>query len=63
MTNRKKRIERRIEALKEQLELHERKKEHAKQEGKLELADYYQREIKARKRTLEEAEHILNKQS
>ena len=62
MVKRKKRLEKRIEALKEQIKIHEKKREQAEEEGKLELADYYDREIKARKKTLGEGQEMLDKQ-
>lgn len=46
MTNRKKRLKRGIESLKEQIEIHEEKKEQAHDEGKIELENYYEKEIK-----------------
>ncbi len=46
MTNRKKRLKRGIESLKEQIEIHEEKKEQAHDKGKIELENYYEKEIK-----------------
>jgi len=46
MTNRKKRLKKGIKSLKEQIELHEEKKEKAREKGKIELEGYYKRELK-----------------
>ena len=45
------------------IEIHEEKKKQAEEENKQELVDYYDREIKAKKKTLEESQEILDKQS
>ncbi len=42
---RKKRLEKGIESLEEQKEIHEEKKRKAHEEGKVELEGYYEREI------------------
>lgn len=47
MTNRKKRLEKGIESLQEQIDIHEEKKKVAEESGNLELVDYYTKEIKA----------------
>ena len=46
MTNRKKRLKKGIESLEKQNKLHEEKKEHAHEERKVELENYYEKEIK-----------------
>ena len=61
MVNRKKRLKKGIESLTRQIELHEEKKKKAEQEDKIELADYYEKEIKAKKRDKEKKEKILAK--
>lgn len=58
---RKKILKKRIESLAEQIALHEEKRRVAQEEGRLELADYYDREIQARKKTLEESKDMLDK--
>lgn len=45
MVKRKRRLERAIASLKKQIGLHEEKREAALERGKLELADYYDREL------------------
>ncbi|MDO8460643.1 MAG: hypothetical protein Q7S74_06025 [Nanoarchaeota archaeon] len=45
MTNRKKRLQKGIESLEEQIRIHEEKRRQAMEEGKIELADYYDKEI------------------
>ena len=62
MTNRKKRLSKGIESLQEQIEIHECKKSKAEEEGLSELRDYYEKEILAKKKTLEEKQKILDKQ-
>lgn len=61
MAKRKKRLKKRIESLKEQIRIHELKREQAEKEGKIELADYYKKELGTKKKTLEEAEDIFDK--
>jgi pyruvate-formate lyase len=60
--NRKKRLKKRIESLKEQIEIHEKKREQAEKQDMQELAEYYGREIKAKKRTLDESQKMFDKQ-
>lgn len=62
MTKRKKRLEKGIESLQEQITLHEEKKKIAEEQDNLELLDYYEREIKAKEQTLEKKKRILDKQ-
>lgn len=45
MTKRKKRLEKGIESLKEQIRIHEQKRKEAIAQGKLELSNYYEKEI------------------
>ena len=45
MANRKKRLEKGIESLKEQVAFHKKKQEVAQEEGNVERVDYYEREI------------------
>ena len=62
MAKRKKRLQKGIDSLREQIRLHEDKLKHAKEEGMEELVDYYNREIEAKRKTLKEKEDILEKQ-
>ena len=61
MTNRKKRLQKGIESLDEQLRLHEEKLKRAEEEDNVELASYYKKEIAAKKRDKEEKQRILDK--
>ncbi len=61
MTNRKKRLEKGIESLKEQIELHEDKKRHAEEKGNEDLVKYYNKEIASKKADKEKKEAILNR--
>lgn len=45
MANRKKRLKKGIASLKKQIEIHEEKKRIAREEGKVELDEYYEREL------------------
>ena len=45
MTKRKKRLQKGIESLEEQIKIHEEKRMNAIEEGKIELADYYVKEV------------------
>ena len=51
-----------IESPTEQIRLHEDKFREAQEEGLDELADYYKRELDARKKTLKERREMLGKQ-
>lgn len=62
MVKRKKKLQKGIDSLREQIRLHEDKRKFAEEEGMEELVDYYSREIEAKKRTLREKENILSKQ-
>jgi hypothetical protein len=62
MVKRKKRLLKGVESLQKQIEIHEEKKRIAEKEGKVELADYYEREIKAKTRDKERKEETLEKQ-
>ena len=61
MVKRKKRLERGIESLKEQIEIHEQKREDAIAQGKLELADYYGKEIESKTGTKKKKEGQLKR--
>ncbi len=43
--NRQKRLAKGIESLKKQMEIHREKRDQAKEQGKIELAEYYDKEI------------------
>lgn len=62
MVKRKKRLLKGIESLQKQIELHKEKKRVAEEEGKIELADYYEREIIAKIKDKERKEELLEKQ-
>ena len=62
MTSRKKRLKKGIESLEKQIRLHEEKLKQTQEEGKLELIDYYEREITAKKKDKEMKEKLLRKQ-
>jgi len=61
MTNRKKRLQKGIESLERQIRLHEEKLEKAEEEDNIELAEYYRKEINAKKKDKEEKERLLGK--
>ena len=46
MANRKKRLKKGIESVEEQIELHKEKLRKAKEEGKIDLEGYYEKELK-----------------
>ncbi len=47
MAKRKKRLEKGIDSLQKEIEIHEKKKQLAQELGKEELIDYYEKELKA----------------
>lgn len=61
MPSRDKRLKKGIESLQKQIQLHEEKLRKAQQEGKLELAGYYEKEIESKKRDKEKKERMLKK--
>ncbi len=58
---RKKRLEKGIQSIEEEIKIHEKKMEEAKEEGNLELADYYSKEIRGLKKTKNRKENQLEK--
>lgn len=62
MTNRKKRLKKGIESIGEQIEIHEKKLEQAKEQGFIERARYYEKEIKAKEEAMKKKKEILDKQ-
>ena len=61
MVKRKKRLEKGINSLKEQIRIHEEKREKAEKEGSLELKEYYEKEINSLKKILISKEKLLKK--
>lgn len=61
MTNRKKRLAKGIDSLEKQLILHKEKLDKARKENRLELADYYEKEIKAKEKDKLKKERLLKK--
>jgi len=61
MANRKKRLQKGIESIDKQIKLHEEKLTRVEKEDNLELAEYYRKEIDAKKRDKEEKQRILDK--
>ena len=61
MTNRKKRLMKGIESLEKQIHLHENKLKKAEGEDHIELADYYKKEIEAKKKDKEKKQRLLDK--
>lgn len=62
MTKRKKRLEKGIESLQEQIEIHEEKKKQAEAADMPELINYYEKEIKAKEEAMRKKKEILDKQ-
>jgi len=46
VVNRKKRLKKGVDSIEEQIDIHEKKKEAARKEGRIELEDYYGRELR-----------------
>ena len=61
MANRKKRLQKGIESLGKQIKLHEDKLNKAEEDENIELANYYKKEIEAKKKDKEEKQRMLNK--
>ena len=61
MANRKKRLQKGIESLERQIQLHEEKLKKAEEEDNLGLAEYYQKEIDAKKKDKGKKQRILDK--
>ena len=62
MTNRKKRLQKGINSLQQQIEIHHEKRQHAEESGNEDLMRYYDKEIEAKQKTKEEKERMLEKQ-
>ena len=61
MANRKKRLRKGIESIEKQIKLHEEKLKKAEEEDNIELAQYYKKEVNAKKKDKEEKERLLSK--
>ena len=61
MVKRKKRLGRGIKSLEKQIALHKDKRKKALAEGRLELVEYYSREIQARGRDVNKKKRLKNK--
>ncbi|MBI4439825.1 hypothetical protein HY638_02535 [Candidatus Woesearchaeota archaeon] len=61
MANRKKRLKKGIVSLDKQIKLHEEKLEKAMKDDNIELAEYYKKEIDAKRKDKEEKERLLKK--
>ena len=59
--NRKKRLEKGIKSIEDQIKLHEEKREKAKERGEIELEEYYRKELKTLKEVKEEKERQIEK--
>ncbi len=62
MPSRKKRLRKGIESIGKQIKLHEEKRDEAEKEGKIELKEYYGKEISELEKTKEQKEEMLEKQ-
>ncbi len=62
MPSRKKRLRKGIESIGEQIKLHKEKRDKAEKEGKIELKEYYEKEILELEKTKEHKEEMLEKQ-
>ena len=61
MANRKKRLQKGIESLGKQIKIHEEKLRKAEKEDNIDLAEYYKKEISAKKKDKKEKQRILEK--
>ena len=61
MVNRKKRLQKGINSIEKQIILHEKKLKDAKEDDNIELAEYYRKEIAAKKKDKDEKKRILDK--
>lgn len=61
MVNRKKRLQKGIDSLEKQIKLHEEKLKKAEEEDNIGLAEYYKKEIAAKKRDKEEKQRMFGK--
>ena len=61
MVNRKKRLQKGIDSIEKQIGLHEEKLRRAEKEDNIDLAEYYKKELAAKKRDKEEKQRLLKK--
>jgi len=61
MVNRRKRLQKGIESIEEQIEIHEQKKTEAEKEGNYERVEYYDKEIESFRKNKEKKEGQLEK--
>ena len=61
MVNRKKRLQKGIESLEKQIQLHEEKLKRAEEEDNIGLTEYYKKEIAAKRKDKGEKQRMLNK--
>jgi len=61
MVNRKKRLAKGIKSIESQIQKHRIKSEKAKKDNKIELVDYYEKEIKNLEFSKEKKKKLLNK--
>ena len=61
MVNRKKRLKKGVDSIEKQIKLHELKKEEARKDGKIELEDYYERDIARLEKQKKWKEELLGK--
>ena len=59
--NRKKRLLKGIESIGKQIKLHEEKRKRAEEDGRIELEDYYKKEIESLKKAKQEKEKLAEK--
>lgn len=59
---RKKKLEKGIESLKEQIEIHEEKKRQAEEADMPELVGYYEKEILSKEKEMKKKKELLDKQ-
>ena len=58
---RKKRLEKGVQSIEEEIEIHKKKMQEAKEEGNLELVDYYNKEISGLEKTKDRNGNQLEK--
>lgn len=59
MVSRKRKLEKGIKTIEEQIKLHKEKKKKAKEEGRIELEEYYEKDIARLERQKEQKEQKL----
>ena len=61
MVNRKKRLQKGIDSIEKQIELHEEKLRKAEEDDNIELAQYYRKELTAKKKDKDEKQRLFDK--